>query len=166
MATIIKLYGVAKADLPLRPGPRRHRTNIELSFSDTDLLLSPKVVAEVEQACKWNIGDILMDAYPELRKRVRKKWQPPSVFQIPVHKTESFPCPAMHIDESTLDGTAEIIKTLLKTLDLTENRIREQGRIFIHGNQMTVSLLEKVCTLYNLYDYKTNTPYPASWMST
>jgi len=42
--------------------------------------------------------------------------------QIPVHKTEQYPLPAMHIDESTLEGTLGVMSTIFRsTLDLAEN---------------------------------------------
>lgn len=37
--------------------------------------------------------------------------------QIPVHKTETYPLPAMNIDESSTVGNAEVIDTIFKELD-------------------------------------------------
>jgi len=37
----------------------------------------------------------------------------PMVLQMPVHKPEQYPLPAMHIDESSLEGTLGVLDKII-----------------------------------------------------
>ncbi|KAF8222896.1 hypothetical protein L208DRAFT_1381680 [Tricholoma matsutake] len=69
---------------------------------------------------------------------------PPSVLPIPLHQTEQYPIPAMHIDESSIDGTIGVIHMVLfDTLKLSEEELRKHGVILCGGDQLMVSLTDK-----------------------
>ncbi|THU79764.1 hypothetical protein K435DRAFT_875093 [Dendrothele bispora CBS 962.96] len=66
------------------------------------------------------------------------------VDQITPHVTEHYPLPAMHIDESSLDGTIEVEDTIFKNLHFSNNDMREHGLLFEDGDLLTDSLNSKV----------------------
>jgi len=73
------------------------------------------------------------------------------VLQIPIHKTEQYPLPAMHIDESSLEGTLGVLdKIICVELGLTEDDIKKHGIIPCAGDQLSKLLLDKVCLLFLL----------------
>ncbi|KAL0061283.1 hypothetical protein AAF712_011901 [Marasmius tenuissimus] len=57
--------------------------------------------------------------------------------QIEVHQTQHYPLPAMHEDESTIDGTLKVIETLLEKLEVTEDDLKKHGLIFADGDLLT-----------------------------
>jgi len=57
----------------------------------------------------------------------------------------------MHLDESSLDGTLSVLDSILRsTLNLTEEDIQKHGLILCAGDQLSLSLLDKVCIYYFL----------------
>lgn len=147
-ATIVPLFGVEFGSLPLELLPRRNHRLPLLEWTNQDLLPTLDEAQRVERQHIWHIQDILYDAFPPLRARLKDTISPvPSVQQIPLHQTEQFPLPAMHIDESSLDGTLEVLEHILrKTLNLTEDEIKKHGIIICAGDQLSKSLLDKVST--------------------
>ena len=109
------------------------------------MLPSCQQVLELEAEQLWHIEDILFDAFPDLRNRFKDQIKPvANILPIPVHKTEQYPLPAMHIDESSLEGTLHVLKTIItKTLKLEGNGLEKHGIILCAGDQLTLSLLDK-----------------------
>ncbi|KAF8579999.1 hypothetical protein K439DRAFT_1620110 [Ramaria rubella] len=69
----------------------------------------------------------------------------PVVLQIPLHKTEQYPLPAMKIDESSIEGTIEVLNTILtKVLKMSVDDLREHGLLFVDGDLLTILLTDKV----------------------
>jgi hypothetical protein len=151
-ATLIPLFQTEFGDLRLDLKPPRNNRLPVLDFGPDDLLPRLDQVLELEAALLWHIEDILFEAFPDLRARFRDTVDPPpSVLSIPVHKTEQYPLPAMHIDESSLDGTLEVIDTIIrKNLNMSEEDIEKHGLILCAGDQLTISLLDKVSILFFL----------------
>ncbi|KAH9484746.1 hypothetical protein JR316_0001646 [Psilocybe cubensis] len=148
-ATMVPLYGFKHGELSCSLKPPRLRHVLELDIKAEDLLPSAEEALRVQQAQIWHISDILYDAFPDLRKRIAKTIPPfPSVLQIPLHKTEQYPLPAMHIDESSLDGTLQVFNSILKdSLKLTEEELKAHGLIICAGDQLSLSLLDKVSAI-------------------
>lgn len=144
-ATLIPLYDVGFGELPLSSlKPRRTRLNV-LDFSAADLLPPTDSIRQLEDAMLWHIEDMLLDTYPALRARFEDIPSVPTVRAAPVHQTEQHPLPAMPTDESSIDGTLEVIETLLqKVLQLSEDDIQKHGVIICAGDQLTNSLVDKV----------------------
>jgi len=157
-ATLIPLYGVECGELPLKP-KCTHRHPI-LKFGPEDLLPSHEEAQCIQASQLWHIKDILYDAFPALRKCLKSSIvPPPSVQQIPVHKTEQYPLPAMHIDKSSLEGTLGVMNTIFQsTSKLSEGDIKKHGLVICAGDQLSLALLDKVwcflyvCLLANLVD--------------
>lgn len=144
-ATLVPLFDVEFGGIPLKP-QRMHRIPV-LDYKVEDLVPSREEAERVQAAQLWHIKDILYDAYPSLRTRLGSAITPvPSVLQIPIHKTEQYPLPAMHIDESSLEGTLAVLDSILRgTLGLKEDDIKKHGLIICAGDQLSLSLLDKVC---------------------
>lgn len=151
-ATLIPLYDVSYGERSLDLLPRRTTHLHAMDFGPMDTLPSPSQVKEIEESQLWHICDILLDKFPALRKKFAKNISPPpSVLPIPVHKSKQYPLPAMHIDESSIDGALEVIDTIVtKSLKMTSDDIKKHGIIFCAGDQLTVSLLNKVVVSHYL----------------
>ncbi|KAF9475002.1 hypothetical protein BDN70DRAFT_884214 [Pholiota conissans] len=90
--------------------------------------------------------DILFNAFLDLRQRLQASGIDPliSVLQIPLHQTEQHPLPAMHIDESSLEGTPQVFDIMFrKSLQLTEEDVWKHGVMLCAENQLSMSLLDK-----------------------
>lgn len=70
----------------------------------------------------------------------------PSVDQIKVHKTEQYPQPARRINESSIDGTIDILITALRHVDFDKTFLRKHGLVFGDGDLLSVLLADKVCS--------------------
>lgn len=105
---------------------------------------------QLEEAFLWHIEDILLDTYPDLRTRLKNDTPPiPIVNAVPVHKTEQYPLPALPIDKSSIDGTLDILETLVQTvLQLSESDIKRHGVILCGSDQLINSLVDKVGLIY------------------
>lgn len=145
-AILVPLHGVAYGSLPLSLLPVRQERLPVLHFTSDHIYLGLDALRELEEAMLWDVEDILFNAIPELRARFKDSIAPPRAIRpIPLHQTEQFPLPAMHIDESSLDGTAEVLETILtRHLGLTAEDIERHGIFICAGDQLTISLLDKV----------------------
>jgi hypothetical protein len=148
-ATLIPLFDVDFGGLPLDLKPTRDNRKPVLDFDASDMLPSLKQMQELEEAQLWHIEDILFDTCPELRKCFKDQIHPPrDILPIPVHKTKQYPLPAMHIDESSLEGTLKVLNSIItKTLKLSGDGLEKHGIILCAGDQLTMSLLDKVSRL-------------------
>ena len=145
-ATLIPLFDVEFGGLPLDLKPPRDNRRPVIDFTHEDLLPSHQQVQELEAEQLWHIEDILFDAFPDLRDRFKDKIKRvANILPIPVHKTEQYPLPAMHIDESSLEGTLNVLDSLIsKTLKVLSDALERNGIILCAGDQLTMSLLDKV----------------------
>jgi hypothetical protein len=145
-ATLIPLFDVEFGGLPLELKPPRDSRKPIIDFNATDMLPNLQQVQEIEEAQLWHIKDILFDAFPALQKQFKDQIQPAcDILPIPVHKTEQYPLPAMHIDELSLEGTLKVLDTIItKTLRLSGEGLDKHDIILCAGDQLTMSLLDKV----------------------
>lgn len=146
-ATLIPLFDVNFGGLPLdlKP-PREGRRPVIVDITIDDLLPSLTQVNELEEEMLWHIEDILFDSFPGLRERFKDQIQPPrDIFPIPLHKTEQYPLPAMHIDESSIEGTLKVLETIIaQVLGMSDNEIKKHGLILCAGDLLTLALLDAV----------------------
>jgi hypothetical protein len=145
-ATLIPLYDVEFGGLPLDLKPPRDNRRLVLDLTAEDLLPSRQQVEELDAELLWHVEDILLDAFPDLRTRFKDQIKPiTDIFPIPLHKTQQYPLPAMHIDESSLEGTLQVLESIIsKTLQLSSDGLEKHGIILCAGDQLTMSLLDKV----------------------
>jgi len=145
-AILIPLFGVKFGGLPLDLLPHRNNQLPLLSFGPADLLPSLEEAQCVEDGQLWHIQDILYDAFPNLCDCFQHEIEAaPSVYQIPLHKTKQYPLPAMHIDESSLDGTLEVLDTIITChLKFTVANLQKHGILICAGDQLSKLLVDKV----------------------
>jgi hypothetical protein len=142
-ATLIPLYDVPFNSIPLSSLPRRSTRHITFDIQPhIDLLPSLQQVTELEACMLWHIEDILFTTFPELYQWFKDiNCDPPSVLLISVHKTEQHPLPAALIDESTIDGTLDVMDHIFfRTLGLTTEEIENHGPFILAGDQLTIAL--------------------------
>ncbi|KAG8947864.1 hypothetical protein FRC04_010222 [Tulasnella sp. 424] len=81
---------------------------------------------------------------PLQQQYAKKLGSRPVVHKIPLHTTRQYPLPAMHIDESSLDGTLEVIETIMcRHLGLSSEDIEAHGIVLAHEDNLTTSLVRK-----------------------
>ncbi|KAF6748291.1 hypothetical protein DFP72DRAFT_1146557 [Ephemerocybe angulata] len=148
-ATLIPLFSVKPSSLHLSLLTPRLTRRITYHYDPAKKLLpSRQQIEELESCFLWHMEDFLLQSFPDLRTRLLKSradLSPPMIHAIPVHnlKSEQFPLPAALIDESTIDGTLDVLDHMLfRTLGLEKEEIEKHGVFFIHGDQLTISLLE------------------------
>ncbi|KAJ7064171.1 hypothetical protein C8F01DRAFT_984216 [Mycena amicta] len=145
-ATMIPVFGVKPGDLPLCLLSPLKTATPDLEFKlNLDYLPTPAACKALQDAHIWHLEDILLTAFPALRDKFKSSITPPPTdLAIPVHKTEQFPLPAMEIDESTIDGTIQVIDTILRTLKLdTPEALERHGVVFGAGDLLSLELLLK-----------------------
>ncbi|KAK0235253.1 hypothetical protein EDD85DRAFT_954793 [Armillaria nabsnona] len=148
MATLVPLYGVKFGELSLDLLPPRMTHKPILHFQTEHHLLPTLLqVQDLETAQRWHIKQVFFSAYSDLLSHFPSlDVAPPSVECIPVHKTEQYPITAMHIDESSLDGTIDVMSTIFgKSLCMSGDDIQRHGPVLCDGDQLSLSLLDKVC---------------------
>ncbi|KAJ6608768.1 hypothetical protein B0H10DRAFT_1955192 [Mycena sp. CBHHK59/15] len=134
-ATLIVLYGVLRGELELEI--LEPRTTI-IDFEPMDTLPDVQHILQTRRAnftrmvptigakFKDNLGDI-----PVIRAN-------------PLHQFEHLPTPAMKIDESSLDGTIDVIDTIVtRTLQLTTAGMCAHGVMFAGGDLLSLNLTDK-----------------------
>ncbi|KAJ7837660.1 hypothetical protein B0H14DRAFT_2589082 [Mycena olivaceomarginata] len=87
------------------------------------------------------------------------------VDQIAVHKTEQYPLPAMHEDESSIEGTIRVYTQILQNLGLADADLKAHGLMFNDGDLLTDSLVEKMAgcrMVLNEHWGKPNSLWPGS----
>ena len=137
-ATLIPLFRVKFGGLPLDLLPCHNKCLLLLSFGPADLLPSLEEARCVEDGQLWHIQDIIYDVFPDLRNCFHHEIEAaPSVYQIPLHKMKQYPLPAMHIDESRLDGTVEVLETIITHhLKFTAEDLQKHGVLICAGDQL------------------------------
>lgn len=151
--TLVPLFDIKYGELTLDLLPRRETRLPTLKFSrDEDLLPSLQQCQEMEDTQLWHIKQTLYTFFPRLLKQFPALSEDyPTVLQIPIHRTEQYPIPAMHIDESSLDGTIDIVGTILgRALHMSSEDIERHGVIIFAGDQLSISLFDKVCLVLEL----------------
>lgn len=131
--------------LPLDSNPPRTTTlPIIDDFDIKDTLPTPEGLRQLTECCVWQLKRIVIEHLTGLERLKESLGPCPEVDQIDVHETKQYPLHAKHLDESTLDGTAQIYKEFLEEIGMTEEEVKKHGLLFIDGDLLTDSLLDKV----------------------
>ncbi|KAJ7705744.1 hypothetical protein B0H16DRAFT_1901711 [Mycena metata] len=130
--------------LPLGMKPTRTTTFPVLDWSSTDTLPSPTQAEELGRCCGWQLRRLAIDNIPALGRLKEALGECPEVDPIAVHQTEQYPVPAMHEDESSMEGTIRVYTTILCSLGITDADLRAHGLMFNDGDLLTDSLVDKI----------------------
>ncbi|KAK7012488.1 hypothetical protein R3P38DRAFT_3324118 [Favolaschia claudopus] len=124
--------------------PPRTTTFPVIDWTPEDVLPSPTQLSQLNSCCLWQIKRLALENISELAHLKELLKDCPEVDPIAVHKTEQYPLPAMHEDESSIDGTARVYEKILANLGLSNEDIRAHGLIFNDGDLLTDSLVDKI----------------------
>ncbi|KAJ7760051.1 hypothetical protein DFH07DRAFT_771940, partial [Mycena maculata] len=145
-ATLIVLYGVLRGEHELELLEPRTTWKPVFDFEPMDTLPTLEQIIQTRTSAVWHVQWTLLDTFPALSTKFKgNHGDVPVIKAIPLHQTEQFPAPAMKIDESSLDGTIEVLDTILtRTLQLTEAGMRSHGVMFAGGDLLSLNLTDKL----------------------
>ncbi|KAJ3912762.1 hypothetical protein F5877DRAFT_53531 [Lentinula edodes] len=124
--------------------PPRTSTHQIISNQSLLLLPSPDDIKALELCEIWQLTQLALEHEPQLA-HLKDCFSPcPTVEQIALHVTKQYPAPAMHEDESSLDGTIRVYLKILRDLGVSDNDIQKLGLFFTDGDLLTDSLVDKV----------------------
>ena len=134
----------AHGTLPLSMKPPRISTNPRFEYSDDQVLPSPQNITELMDCCIWQLKRIALENIGGL-EHLKKAFEAcPEVDQIHVHITEHFSLPAMHEEESSIEGTIHVYVMILQHLGVTNADLEKHGLLFNDGDLLTNNLVDKV----------------------
>ena len=134
--------------LPLDMKPPRTTTDPIFPWSTLDVLPSPTNIAQLEACLIWQLKRIAIDVIGGLEHLKPFFDACPEVDPIKVHVTEQFSLPAMHEEESSIEGTIRVYVTILRNIGMTNELLKKHGLLFDDGDLLTDSLVEKVCQIF------------------
>ncbi|KAJ6554727.1 hypothetical protein B0H19DRAFT_1263033 [Mycena capillaripes] len=126
--------------------PPRERTLLVLDWTAEVVLPSLQTAQELSASCFWQLKLIALEHIPGVSERLKMALEEcPEIFQIPLHKTDQYPLPAMNLDESSLEGTLEVYFAILRHLGLDDAALEAHGLMFDDSDLLTDSLkVEKI----------------------
>ncbi|KAJ6631959.1 hypothetical protein B0H10DRAFT_1901500 [Mycena sp. CBHHK59/15] len=149
-ATVISVYNPFTGGdtplntLPLSLKPPRTTTFPVIDWDINDVLPSPQSVEQLGECCLWQLKRLAFENIKNL-EHLRKAFEDcPEVDPIAVHKTDQYPLPAMHEDESSIEGTIRVYVQILRNLGVTDDDLRAHGLLFDDGDLLTDSLVDKI----------------------
>ncbi|KAJ7645865.1 hypothetical protein B0H17DRAFT_1163827 [Mycena rosella] len=129
--TLIALYGVLRGELELELLEPRTTRKPVIDFEPIDTLPSVEHIIQARKSALWHIQPIFLEWFPKLGAKFAENHG-------------EMPTPAMKIDESSLDGTIEVIDTIvIRTLQLNNAGMRAHGVMFNGGDLLSLSLTDK-----------------------
>ncbi|KAJ7893681.1 hypothetical protein B0H14DRAFT_2559666 [Mycena olivaceomarginata] len=112
-ATLIVLYGVLRGELELEILEPRTTRKPVIDFEPLDTLPTAEQIVQTQRSALWHVRRIFLEWFPNLAAKFKDNLgDVPVIRAIPLHKSEHLPTPAMKIDESSLDGTIDVIDTV------------------------------------------------------
>lgn len=131
--------------LPLNLKPPRTTTNPTFEWSSHQVLPLHKDLEEIAACTIWQLRRLAIENIDGL-KHLKPLFETcPKVDPIAIHTTEQYPLPAMHIEESSIEGTIHVYTTILQNLGMTNNDLLKHGLLFNDGDLLTDSLVNAVC---------------------
>lgn len=110
-----------------------------LMFQPEDLLSTEENRTHFRKAYIFHLIEVLKKYCDDSSRYTNSA---PAINELPVSKTSTLPLPTLRIDESTVEGNMEILKTIMEnTLQLPEDWFQSGKKVIIAGDQMTISRL-------------------------
>ncbi|KAK7035526.1 hypothetical protein VNI00_011819 [Paramarasmius palmivorus] len=125
--------------------PIKDLSSLLLPSAEDTVALQQCLIWQMKQCLIWQMKQIILNHCPHLGhlKENFPEVLPVATEQIEPHITQQYPLPAMHTDESTLDGTIKIYESLLHALGMTKQDLEHHGILFADGDLLTCSLIDK-----------------------
>lgn len=145
-ATVFPLFGATCDDMKtstfldsFNNAPPLTRDHVLLNTSETDLF---------ESMLEHAILRIIVSHGGETFARFKEdlaKMLPSTAESIPLHRTEVYPLRAMNIEEMTIKGNAEVLKTIFEELsyDADSSALTDMVKV-VFGDQLSVARLRSV----------------------
>ncbi|KAF7360457.1 hypothetical protein MVEN_00776100 [Mycena venus] len=130
--------------LPLSMKPPRTTTFPVIDWEVHDVLPSPESAEQLSRCCLWQLKRLAMEHIQSLQHLKEELEDCPEVDQIAIHQTDQYPVPAMHEEESSLEGSIRVYTTILGNLKVTEEDLKAHGLMFNDGDLLTDSLVDKI----------------------
>ncbi|KAJ7440268.1 hypothetical protein FB451DRAFT_1443579 [Mycena latifolia] len=130
--------------LPLSMKPPRTSTHPIVDWNCDDVLPTPESAEQLAQCCLWQIKWLAVQNIANLEHLKAAFEECPEVDPIALHKTDQYPLPAMHEDESSIEGTIRVYVQILRNLGVTNDDLRKHGLLFDDGDLLTDSLIDKI----------------------
>ncbi|KAF7369548.1 hypothetical protein MVEN_00284700 [Mycena venus] len=130
--------------LPLSMKPPRTTTFPVIDWEVHDVLPSPESAEQLSRCCLWQLKRLAMEHIQSLQHLKEELEDCPEVDQIAIHQTDQYPVPAMHEEESSLEGSIRVYTTILGNLKVTEEDLKAHGLRFNDGDLLTDSLVDKI----------------------
>lgn len=121
-------------------------------LSLADVLLDNKEAAQLDKCLLHCILRIIVrhggDKFARFRSALDKS-EPATEYKIETHQTPLHPLPAMHIDESTIIGNAEVVEAIFRELGL----MKDDGEIDMEilkifgGDQLSIARLRSLANI-------------------
>ncbi|KAJ7506277.1 hypothetical protein B0H11DRAFT_1904160 [Mycena galericulata] len=101
-------------------------------------------IEQLGQCLLWQIKRLAFENIKNLEHLRQAFKECPEIDPIAVHKTDQYPLPAMHEDESSIEGTIRVYVQILRNLGLTDDDLKAHGLMFDDGDLLTDSLVDKI----------------------
>ncbi len=146
-ATIFPLFDARPEDMQTSDLLKAH-DEAPLLASD-DILHTADEAILFRKSLEHAVLRVLVHDYPTFA-RFQKEAQaslPGTDDQIPLHKTELYPLPAMQIDESTITGNAEVMDAIFKEVGFEIGTTKFTGIVRpVFGDQLSIARLRALMT--------------------
>jgi hypothetical protein len=96
------------------------------------------VTVHLSDFCYEFFGPAAMAAYTINGRRLERPSMPEELYRIPRHKSKIHPMKVLDIDESSIDGNAQVIEAIASELDIDLAQLNSSS-IMITGDQMTTA---------------------------
>jgi hypothetical protein len=119
------------------PGPMGRPEDYYHKLRFADLIPGETSNRFLKEARRYHLIDVLVRHHKDSFQHCS---EPKLVIDLlKVTKSETYPLPAMHIDQSTIEGNKQIIEHIRKELELDPNGFSIDRKHFIAGDQFTIS---------------------------
>ena len=130
--------------LPLEMKPLRTTRRRIIDLNTADVGPTPQQYVELTKCCRWQLQNIAMTHIENL-DRLRDTVGPvPEIDQIALHQTMQYPMRGMHLDESTIDGTIQVLDAIKETVALSPAQRKLHGLWASHGDLLSMKLADIV----------------------
>ncbi|KAJ7659835.1 hypothetical protein B0H17DRAFT_1145221 [Mycena rosella] len=117
-------------------------TQIEWSHAQ-DLVHKKESTEQLIQCCIWQLEQLALENIANLGHLKAAFKECPKVDPIAVHKTNQYPLPVMHEDESSIEGTIHVYVQIPWNLGVTNENLHTHHLLFDDGDLLTNLLVEK-----------------------
>ncbi|KAG0041231.1 hypothetical protein BGZ83_002139 [Gryganskiella cystojenkinii] len=111
----------------------------------SDLLPTTAQSDHLKDTYRYHLTEVLQR---QAANSVKNPFSEPVKNKLKVERTEAYPLPSMHIDQSTVDGNKDILDDIMKSIELNpESWFDALTRMVIAGDQLTLARIRSIAKL-------------------